>query len=136
MSALPNRSAKHASAPLTCSRSSASTSPRYPAMQWAIVDRHRGYALVHDAAGRRFAPVPADASAPRAEEGYAFQRMWQTYFRAVTIPERSNPRLQLQHVPRRYWPSLTEMQSETEATRTRAKTRTWAKGEHTREPDA
>ncbi len=37
-----------------------------------------------------------------------FQRMWQVYFHAVTIPERANPRLPLRHVPRRYWPTLTE----------------------------
>lgn len=81
---------------------------RYPAMRWAIVDVRRRYALVHDADGTRFAPMDTVGDASEAEREGAFQRMWQAYFRAVTIPERANPRLHLQHVPRRYWPYLTE----------------------------
>ncbi len=84
---------------------------RYPAMRWAIVDAARRYALVHDAAGTHFAPAAPDDRARHAEDEAAFQRLWQTYFRAVTIPERANPRLHLQHVPRRYWPMLTEKRS-------------------------
>jgi probable DNA metabolism protein len=81
---------------------------RYPAMRWAIVDVRRRYALVHDDEGTRFASAETVDAVPEAEREEAFQRMWQTYFRAVTIPERANPRLHLQHVPRRYWPYLTE----------------------------
>lgn len=82
---------------------------RYPAQDWAIVDIHRKYALVYDRATRSTCFVPADAVlTPHTEDEAAFQQMWQTYFRAVTIPERRNPRLHRQHVPRRYWPYLTE----------------------------
>ncbi len=82
---------------------------RYPAMRWAIVDARRRTALVHDETGTRLVPAPEAATDRRAEDEAAFQRMWQTYFRAVTIPERANPRLHRQHVPRRYWPRLTEL---------------------------
>jgi probable DNA metabolism protein len=81
---------------------------RYPAQRWAIVDVRRRYALVHDAEGTRFAPAEDAAATPEAEREAAFQRMWRGYFHAVSIPERANPRLHLQHVPRRYWPYLTE----------------------------
>lgn len=91
---------------------------RYPAMRWAIADRRRRYALVHDnrpraggTDGTRFAPLEAAEATPEAAGEAAFQRMWRAYFHAVTIPERANPRLHLQHVPRRYWPYLTEKQS-------------------------
>ncbi|MDX1529888.1 MAG: TIGR03915 family putative DNA repair protein [Rhodothermales bacterium] len=88
---------------------------RYPAMRWAIVDDRRGYALLHTPAADRAegeaaaAFVPAAAVAfDRAEDEAAFQGLWQAYYRAVTIEERRNPKLHLRHVPRRYWPYLTE----------------------------
>ena len=40
----------------------------------------------------------------------AYQTMWKAYFQAVTIPERRNLKLHLRHVPKRYWPYLTEKQ--------------------------
>ena len=39
------------------------------------------------------------------------QAMWRAYFQAVTIPERRNLALHLRHVPKRYWPYLTEKQA-------------------------
>ncbi len=85
---------------------------RYPAQHWAIIDVHRKYALVYDPKARstHFAPA-GPLRAPHTEDEAAFQKMWQAYFHAVTIPERANPRLHLQHVPRRYWRYLTEKQT-------------------------
>ena len=93
---------------------------RYPAMRWAIVDDRRGLALVHDTpAAERADGEPATRIVPAATLGdlrptddeQAYQRMWRAYFRAVDIPERKNLRLHLRHVPRRYWPYLTEKQA-------------------------
>ena len=39
-----------------------------------------------------------------------FQQMWKEYFKSTTIKERINLKLQRQHMPRRYWRYLTEMQ--------------------------
>jgi probable DNA metabolism protein len=82
---------------------------RYPAQRWAIADVGRGLALLHEhGAPLRFALADALDALPHADDEGAFQRMWQAYFRAVNIPERANPRLHLRHVPRRYWPYLSE----------------------------
>lgn len=90
---------------------------RYPAMRWTILDTTRRLALVHDRPAadlREGEPatriVPASSLpdlAPTADER-AYQRMWRAYFRAVDIPERRNLKLHLRHVPKRYWPTLTE----------------------------
>lgn len=88
---------------------------RYPALHWAIADGRRGYALLHTPAAERapgdpatrFVPAGALEAAEAADEA-AYQALWRTYYRAVTIPERRNLRLHLRHVPRRYWPYLTE----------------------------
>ena len=37
-----------------------------------------------------------------------FQNLWRTYFKAICIKERMNPRKQLQDMPRRYWKYMTE----------------------------
>lgn len=37
-----------------------------------------------------------------------FQKLWKTYFEAVSIKERINPRKQLKDMPRRYWKHLIE----------------------------
>ena len=82
---------------------------RYPAQRWAIADVGRGLALVHEpGAPVRFALADALDALEAAPDEAGYQRMWQAYVRAVTIPERANPRLHRRHLPRRYWPYLTE----------------------------
>ena len=39
-----------------------------------------------------------------------FQELWRTYFKAICIRERMNPRKQLNDMPRRYWKYMTEKQ--------------------------
>ena len=40
-----------------------------------------------------------------------FQELWQTYFKAICIRERLNPKKQLNDMPRRYWRYMTEKQA-------------------------
>ena len=37
-----------------------------------------------------------------------FQDLWRTYFKAICIKERMNPKKQLSDMPRRYWKYMTE----------------------------
>ena len=46
-----------------------------------------------------------------SENDRLFQSLWQTYFKAICIKERMNPRKQLSDMPRRYWKYMTEKQS-------------------------
>lgn len=39
-----------------------------------------------------------------------FQELWRSYFKALAIKERINPKLHRQHMPRRFWKYLTEKQ--------------------------
>ena len=45
-----------------------------------------------------------------SENDQLFQDLWRTYFKAVCIKERMNPRKQLSDMPRRYWKYMTEKQ--------------------------
>ena len=100
---------------------------RYPTLAWRIVDVRRGIALVHTPAPDRAPGRPATALVPTSDlevgdhttEEQAYQSMWRAYFRAVDIPERKNLALHLRHVPKRYWPYLTEKRPEIETTASR-----------------
>ncbi len=43
-----------------------------------------------------------------SDDDRLLQEMWRTYFKAICIKERLNPRKQLNDMPRRYWKYLTE----------------------------
>lgn len=43
-----------------------------------------------------------------SENDKLFQELWRTYFKAICIRERMNPRKQLKDMPRRYWKYMTE----------------------------
>ena len=58
----------------------------------------------------RIVPAVTLGLGDEAPDEAAYQRMWRAYFQAVTIPERRNLALHLRHVPKRYWPYLTEKQ--------------------------
>ena len=91
---------------------------RYPTMAWRIVDARRRLALVHTPEPDRQPGEPATTIVPAgdldlpgpAPDEAGMQAMWRAYFQAVTIPERRNLKLHLRHVPKRYWPYLTEKQ--------------------------
>jgi probable DNA metabolism protein len=60
------------------------------------------------------ATVPFDLSNGKlnadvlSDNDQLFQDLWRTYFKAICIRERMNPRKQLQDMPRRYWKYMTE----------------------------
>ena len=60
------------------------------------------------------ASVPFDLSNGKlnadvlSENDKLFQDLWRTYFKAICIKERMNPKKQLSDMPRRYWKYMTE----------------------------
>jgi probable DNA metabolism protein len=86
---------------------------RFPAMRWAILDVRRTYAIVHEPREPlRFVEEDSSPEIRVIESEETYQRLWNTYLKAVNIPERRNPELQSQHMPRRYWRYLTERNAE------------------------
>ena len=62
------------------------------------------------------AEVPFDLSNGKlnddvlSADDHLFQDLWRTYFKAICIRERLNPKKQLSDMPRRYWKYMTEKQ--------------------------
>lgn len=93
---------------------------RYAGQQWIIYDTNRNVGLFYDTRSvnevmfsrkdlmkLKIGKLGDDKLS--ADEAF-FQEMWREYFQSTTIKERINLKLQRQHMPKRYWKYLTEMQ--------------------------
>jgi probable DNA metabolism protein len=93
---------------------------RFNDQSWLIYDAKRHYGYYYD--GKTViritfedeASVPFDLSNGKmdadilSENDQLFQDLWRTYFKAICIKERMNPKKQLSDMPRRYWKYMTE----------------------------
>jgi len=98
-------------------------SDRFNDQPWLIYDAHRHYGFYYDghAAPIRITfenefAVPFSLENGKLNEDILssddqlLQDLWRTYFKAICIKERMNPRKQLKDMPRRYWKYMTEKQ--------------------------
>ena len=96
---------------------------RFNDQPWLIYDAKRHYGFYYDGTGEPVHITFADESSVTfnlangrlnddvlSDDDQLLQDMWRTYFKAICIRERLNPRKQLQDMPRRYWKYLTEKQ--------------------------
>ena len=96
---------------------------RFNDQPWLIYDAHRHYGYHYDALSPPIritfedeASVPFSLSDGKlsdevlSSDDQLLQDLWKTYFKAICIRERLNPRKQLNDMPRRYWKYLTEKQ--------------------------
>ena len=93
---------------------------RYADQQWIIYDTRRNSGLYYDKSSVRYISFSEqDFEALKSgkvedeklsDEELFFQKLWKEYFKSTTIRERINLRLQRQHMPKKYWRYLTEMQ--------------------------
>jgi probable DNA metabolism protein len=83
---------------------------RFSAQNWLIHDARRGLALIYQ--DRRLNLFSAadlqDARGRYSAREIRYQELWKTFWRAVAIQERKNPKLQRQFMPKRYWKYLVE----------------------------
>ena len=101
---------------------------RFNDQPWLIYDAKRHYGYYYEASPHPSkkrgevirvtfedeAAVPFDLSNGKmdaevlSENDKLFQDLWRTYFKAICIKERMNPKKQLSDMPRRYWKYMTE----------------------------
>ena len=80
---------------------------RFGEEPWEIIDEKRGAALVRE---RGKAPGVRPARRGKAEKDESdWEKLWKNYHRAVNNEDRTNPGLQRQFMPKRYWKYLPEM---------------------------
>ena len=103
---------------------------RFGDQSWLIYDAKRRYGYYYEASPQQGrmegSPIhitfedenslPFDLSNGKLDEtvlsenDQLFQDLWRTYFKAICIKERMNPKKQLSDMPRRYWKYMTEKQ--------------------------
>lgn len=92
---------------------------RYADQRWLIWDVNHRYGIYFDLQKVNVVQVSFENGMNNGnnislvyDENEAFyQQLWQQYFKSVNIPARKNKRLQLQHMPMRYWKYLPEKRS-------------------------
>jgi probable DNA metabolism protein len=95
---------------------------RFGDQPWLIYDARRRYGFYYDRQqvvritfeDEEALPFDLDtgrlSSEVLSQDDQLFQDLWRTYFKAICIRERMNPRKQLNDMPRRYWKYMTEKQ--------------------------
>ena len=93
---------------------------RFNDQPWLIYDAHRHYGYNYDGKSVIRITFENEAAVPFSLENgklnddvlssddHLLQDLWRTYFKAICIKERLNPRKQLNDMPRRYWKYMTE----------------------------
>ena len=76
---------------------------------WIIHDTKRNLAILCNGSKWRMVPFRRDFALTLPREELAIQQLWRGYFTHIAIPERKNPRLQAQYMPKRYWKDLIEV---------------------------
>ena len=77
---------------------------------FVIHDIRRGLAICSKNGSYVITELPEDFEFAINDDD--FREMWKEYFDTMAIKERINPKLQRQHMPRRYWSHLTEMKKD------------------------
>lgn len=77
---------------------------------FVIFDRTHREGLVHQ--GGRWAILPMEDfdSGPAEDRELYYRRLWRRFFQTIGIEERTNPRCQNTHLPKRYRAMMTEFQ--------------------------
>lgn len=94
---------------------------RFADQKWIVYDMKRRYGFYYDLQEVNTISFDDDSKAAHLITGMLdeslmdenekiFQKLWKTYFKAICIKERMNPRKHKKDMPVRYWKYLTEKQ--------------------------
>lgn len=83
---------------------------RFPHETFLLYDRTHGEGLFHRPGQWTIAPVEAFQMAPPGQRERDCRRLWKTFYDAIAIAQRENPRCRMTHMPKRYWSCMTEFQ--------------------------
>ncbi len=76
--------------------------------KWIIHDIKREFAALYNMKQWIISEFSVDDIPDATEDEKLYSKLWKRFFATLEIPSRSNPRLQRQLLPRRYWDHLTE----------------------------
>ena len=77
-----------------------------------LYDRTHKEALFYTGGKSAILPLSHFTIALPDETELTYRRLWRCFYDTVAIHERENPKLRMTHMPKRYWPLLTEFQND------------------------
>ena len=88
---------------------------RFPKQNMILHDKNRNLAFLYNCQNRNDYEIISVSENFEvnsfSQEEQQFQKLWKTFFQTIAIQERTNSRLQMQYMPKKYWKDLVEMQS-------------------------
>jgi len=82
---------------------------RFPEEQMMIYDKTHKHMFVYQNRETQIFPLD-NLELPKAEaQEEMYRALWKRFYNTITIEGRYNPKLRRNHMPKRYWPQLTEM---------------------------
>lgn len=86
---------------------------RFPTQNLILHDKNRNLAFLYNTQNRKnyeIIEVPHHFEVTNfSEEEKQFRQLWRTFFNTIAIKERTNARLQMQFMPKKYWKDLVEL---------------------------
>ncbi|GCD10644.1 TIGR03915 family putative DNA repair protein [Clostridium tagluense] len=77
--------------------------------KWVIHDVKRKIGIVYENNEMILRDLKFEKLESHEEEELLYQNLWKAFHKSISIEERCNERLQMQHMPKKYWNNLTEM---------------------------
>ncbi|MCL1964512.1 MAG: TIGR03915 family putative DNA repair protein [Firmicutes bacterium] len=81
---------------------------RYPGEDFMIYDKTHGAALLYQRGRGEIVRVASFEAGEVSETETRYQALWKALYETVAIEARYNPKCRMTHMPKRYWPEMTE----------------------------
>ncbi|MDD6160984.1 MAG: TIGR03915 family putative DNA repair protein [Oscillospiraceae bacterium] len=85
---------------------------RYNTERFLLYDRTHRETLVYSGGQWAIVPVEGVTLPPPGEEELRYRRLWRKFYDTIAIEGRLNPKCRMTHMPKRYWGTMTEFQTD------------------------
>ena len=85
---------------------------RYSGERFVIYDRTHREALFYQPGRWAIVPLEAFCAGAPGETELDYRRLWRRFYDTVSIEGRYHPKCRMTHMPKRYWNTMTEFQTE------------------------
>lgn len=82
---------------------------RLPTQNFIIHDKNRNIAFLYNTEKYEIVDSSSINIPCLSEEELKYQELWKAFFNTIAIKERTNKKLQMQFMPKKYWKDLTEI---------------------------
>ena len=82
---------------------------RLPTLNFIIHDKNRNICFLYNQKEYKIISGEGLSIPSISENEKMYQDLWKMFFKTIAIKERTNPRCQMQYMPKKYWKDLIEM---------------------------